>query len=142
MYRLKRTPIWLFQIGITLIVVTFTGSFYDIFANDDDDENNSLSHSSTGTTIGVLLASNQNQKKVYITTEILAIQEQAARGNGPHLEALAQVLQDPDKKSFGSWMQSNYQILFAQLDRPEDLLIRIQDYRRNGFKRMGRRSGK
>lgn len=39
--------------------------------------------------------------------------------------ALATLLGEPDAGAFGRWLQANYGELFAELERPEELLARI-----------------
>jgi len=68
-------------------------------------------------------------QKDYINREFIAIQEEAAQGGGVHLNALATLLKEADVESFNHWMQSHYQILFDDLDHPEDLLTRVKNYR-------------
>ena len=69
------------------------------------------------------------QQKDYVNREIVAIQEEAAQGEGAHLEALAVLLQEQDVASFSQWMHQHYPVLFADLSHPEDLLTRMQQYR-------------
>ena len=68
-------------------------------------------------------------KEDYVNQQFVAIQEEAAQGQGPHLQVLSQLLDEPDSVAFGQWMQTHYQVLFTELDRPEALLIRIDTYR-------------
>lgn len=67
--------------------------------------------------------------KDYVNYEIVTIQEEAAQGGGAHLDALASLLNEADGESFSLWMKSHYQVIFVDLDHPEELLTRVRSYR-------------
>lgn len=71
----------------------------------------------------------QLDQQRYVRTQISWIQRDAARGEGESLAALAQLLGEPDQAEFARWSQQNYDLLFAKLEQPEDLLQRIKTLR-------------
>ena len=63
----------------------------------------------------------------FVDVRIAAIQQEAAAGEGENLEALAQLMGQQDKAAFADWMQSNYQVLFDELEQPAQLISRIDE---------------
>jgi hypothetical protein len=65
----------------------------------------------------------------FVDTRFAAIQAEAARGEGEHLDSLATLLGEPDRAEFSRWMHGNYNRLFSDLKNPQELLARIEKYR-------------
>jgi hypothetical protein len=71
----------------------------------------------------------QATQERYVASQINWIQRDAARGHGESLEALAQLLNEPDRVEFARWTQQHYAALFDDLQQPQDLLARIANQR-------------
>ena len=61
----------------------------------------------------------------FVDVRIASIKQEAAAGEGENLDALAQLMGKQDKAAFSGWMQSNYQVLFDDLEQPSQLISRI-----------------
>lgn len=59
-----------------------------------------------------------------------SIQKKAAQGEGENPDALADLMAKKDKQAFSSWMHENYDVLFSDLEKPSQLLSRINDQSR------------
>lgn len=59
-----------------------------------------------------------------------SIQKEAALGEGENLHALADLMGKKDKQAFSSWMHENYDVLFTNLEKPSQLVSRINDQTR------------
>ena len=64
----------------------------------------------------------------FINTRYAAIQQDAARGQGENIEALAQLMGKKDSKQLASWMQSNYDSLFMQGQTAAELMAKLDQY--------------
>ena len=64
--------------------------------------------------------------KHFVDVRIATIKKEAAIGYGENLNALAEMLGKEDKVAFGAWMQLNYDSLFDNLERSDDLIARIE----------------
>lgn len=69
------------------------------------------------------------EQERYVASQMDWIQRDAARGEGESLQALAELLGEEDTAAFSRWTQSNYQLLFADLGEPQELLSRIHALR-------------
>lgn len=65
----------------------------------------------------------------FVKSDIDAIRADAARGQGEEISTLAYLLHEPNTAAFGRWMQTHYVELFTGLEKPEQLLVRIDRYR-------------
>jgi len=65
----------------------------------------------------------------FVKSDIDAIRADAARGHGEEISTLAYLLHEPNATAFGRWMQTHYVELFVGLEKPEQLLVRIDRYR-------------
>lgn len=65
----------------------------------------------------------------FVKSDIDAIRADAARGHGEEISTLAYLLHEPNTAAFGRWMQAHYVELFVGLEKPEQLLTRIDRYR-------------
>ncbi len=65
----------------------------------------------------------------FINTRYAAIRQDAARGQGENLEALAQLLGEKDSGQLAGWMQSNYQQLFSQGQTSADLMAKLEQFK-------------
>ena len=65
----------------------------------------------------------------FVDQRYVAIRKDAAAGSGENIEALAELMGQTDKEAFASWMQDNYDNLFTGLDKPSDLVARIERYK-------------
>ncbi|NOQ87577.1 MAG: DUF3015 domain-containing protein [Gammaproteobacteria bacterium] len=54
-----------------------------------------------------------------------SIQKEAAQGEGEKLDALAGLMGKKDRQAFLSWMHTNYEVLFTDLEKPSPLLSGI-----------------
>ena len=64
--------------------------------------------------------------KHFVDVRLATIKKEAAVGYGENLDALAEMMGKRDKIAFGAWMQLNYDELFNGLDKPGDLITRIE----------------
>jgi len=64
----------------------------------------------------------------FINTRYSAIQQDAARGQGENIEALAQLMGRKDSKQLAVWMQSNYDSLFMQGQTSAELTAKLEQY--------------
>ena len=62
----------------------------------------------------------------FIDTRFASLQKEAAQGSGENLDALAELLGHENKPAFSSWVHDNYDALFTGLERPNELVSRIQ----------------
>jgi len=62
----------------------------------------------------------------FIDPRLASLQKEAAKGDGENLDALAELAGKDDKPAFSSWMHDNYDALFTDLERPNQLISRIQ----------------
>lgn len=65
----------------------------------------------------------------FVKSDMDAIRADAARGHGEEISALAYLLHEPNAAAFGRWMQAHYVELFVGLEKPEQLLARIDRFR-------------
>lgn len=65
----------------------------------------------------------------FINTRYSAIQQDAARGQGENIDALAQLMGTRDSKQLAGWMQSNYDSLFSQGQTSADLMTKLEQYK-------------
>lgn len=70
-----------------------------------------------------------SQSAAFIETRFAAIRAEASRGEGEHLDSLAQLLGESDRAGFARFMKEHYRELFTGLERPRELLVRIDRYR-------------
>jgi hypothetical protein len=68
----------------------------------------------------------------FVDVRLASIQKEAAQGNGENLDALAELMGKKDKQAFTSWMHTNYDELFSNLEKPSQLISRIEK-RGNGL---------
>ncbi|MCK4833387.1 MAG: DUF3015 family protein [Gammaproteobacteria bacterium] len=66
----------------------------------------------------------------FVDVRLASIQKEAAQGEGENLEALADLMGQRDRQAFSSWMHTNYDELFSNLDKPSQLLSRINNQMR------------
>jgi len=69
------------------------------------------------------------QARVYVASQMPMIRREAATGGGENIRALATLMGENDTQAFGQWMQDNYARLFNNLDKPETLVTRIDEFR-------------
>lgn len=90
-------------------------------------------HATTNTTSSTshsFQTADANSRAVqFVKSDIDAIRADAARGHGEEISTLAHLLHEPDTAAFGRWMQAHYVELFTGLEKPEQLLGRIDRYR-------------
>lgn len=65
----------------------------------------------------------------FIHTRYAAIQQDAARGQGENIEALAQLLGEPNSDQLAGWMQSHYDQLFTRGQTSADLMAKLEQFR-------------
>ncbi len=61
----------------------------------------------------------------FVDIRMASIQKEAAQGAGENLDALAELMGKKDKQAFSSWMHENYDALFTNLEKPSQLVLRI-----------------
>ncbi len=62
----------------------------------------------------------------FVDVRLASIQKEAAQGAGENLDALAELMGKSDKQAFASWMHTNYDELFSNLEKPSQLISRIE----------------
>ena len=62
----------------------------------------------------------------FVDVRLATIQKEAAQGKGENLDALAELMGKKDKKAFSSWLHTNYDELFNNLEQPSQLISRIE----------------
>ena len=62
----------------------------------------------------------------FVDVRLASIQQDAAQGKGENLDALADLMGKSDKQAFSGWMQTNYDVLFTDLEQPAQLISRIK----------------
>ena len=62
----------------------------------------------------------------FVDVRLASIQKEAAQGQGENLDALAELMGKKDKQAFSSWMHTNYDELFSNLEKPTQLISRIE----------------
>jgi len=62
----------------------------------------------------------------FVDVRLASIQKEAAQGNGENLDALAELMGKKNKQAFSIWMHTNYDVLFTDLEKPSQLVARIQ----------------
>lgn len=62
----------------------------------------------------------------FVEVRLASIQKEAAQGKGENLDALAELMGKTDKQAFSSWMHVNYNVLFSELEKPSQLISRIE----------------
>ena len=65
----------------------------------------------------------------FIDTRMASIQHEAARGHGENLEALAQLMGEPDSAAFSQLLHVHYDVLFDDVQQPSELVSRIANVR-------------
>ena len=65
----------------------------------------------------------------FIDTRYAALQQDAARGAGENIDALAQLMGTRDSKQLAGWMQSHYGELFTAGQTSADLIARLEQYK-------------
>ncbi len=62
----------------------------------------------------------------FIDVRLASIQKEAAQGEGENLDALAELMGKNDKQAFSLMLHSNYDNLFGSLEKPSQLITRIE----------------
>jgi len=62
----------------------------------------------------------------FVDVRMASIQKEAAQGEGENLDALAELMGKNDKRAFSTWMHTNYDALFNNLEKPSQLISRIE----------------
>lgn len=62
----------------------------------------------------------------FVDVRLASIQKEAAQGEGENLDALAELMGKNDKQAFSLMLHSNYDSLFGGLDKPSQLISRIE----------------
>jgi len=62
----------------------------------------------------------------FVNKRYLAIRSGAARGEGEHLEALAELLGHTDSRVFSQNLKDNFEQIFSQVTDPQDIIARIE----------------
>ena len=62
----------------------------------------------------------------FVDIRLASIQQEAAHGQGENLDALAKLMGKSDKQAFSSWVHTNYNELFSNLEDPSQLISRIE----------------
>ena len=71
----------------------------------------------------------EGSKSAFVHERFDALRVEAARGDGENLDSLAVLLGETDRAAFSRWMKANYVLLFSDIQKPEELLARIERYR-------------
>lgn len=70
-----------------------------------------------------------SESTAFVETRFASIRAEASRGEGEHLDSLAKLLGETDRAGFARFMKEHYAQLFTGLERPRDLLARIDLHR-------------
>ena len=62
----------------------------------------------------------------FVDVRMASIQKEAAQGEGENLDALAELMGKNDKRAFSTLMHTNYDALFNNLEKPSQLISRIE----------------
>ncbi len=62
----------------------------------------------------------------FVSKRYIAIRHEAAKGEGEHINALAQLMGNKDSSVFGSQLQTNFKQIFTNVDQPTDIIARIE----------------
>ncbi len=62
----------------------------------------------------------------FVDVRLASIQKEAAHGEGENLDALAELMGKKDKQAFSSWIHENYDELFSNLEKPSQLISRME----------------
>ena len=62
----------------------------------------------------------------FVNKRYVAIRHDAANGSGENLDALAQLLGESDKSAFAIKMKSNFDTIFMNVDKPSEIISRIE----------------
>ena len=65
----------------------------------------------------------------FINTRYAAIRQDAARGQGENIEALAQLMGEQNSEQLAGWMQTNYDKLFTQGQTSAELMSKLEQYK-------------
>lgn len=63
----------------------------------------------------------------FVDKRYIAIRKEAANGGGENLDALAQLMGKDDTRSFAKLMKNNFESIFTQVDKPQDIIARIEE---------------
>lgn len=63
----------------------------------------------------------------FVDVRLASIQKEASQGEGENLEALAELMGKKDKQAFSSWVHTNYDVLFDNLETSSQLISRIEN---------------
>lgn len=102
-----------------LISIMFAGSLLSLSACTTTDFLSSTSSTLDAATPDISL-------NKFVDVRIASLKKEAATGEGENLNALAQLMGKEDKKAFSSWLHVNYDELFNNLEKPAQLISRIQ----------------
>jgi Protein of unknown function (DUF3015) len=91
-----------------------------------------LSSTADGITNVTRSTTSDDKSASFIENRFAAIRAEAARGEGENLDSLAKLLGETDRADFARFMKERYTDLFTDLERPRDLLSRIDRYRGRG----------
>ncbi len=67
----------------------------------------------------------------FVDVRLASIQQEAAKGQGENLDALAELMGKENKQEFSLWMHTHYDVLFSGLEQPSQLLTRIKTQESN-----------
>jgi len=62
----------------------------------------------------------------FVNKRYVAIRHDAANGGGENLDALAQLLGETDKQLFAKKMQTNFDSVFKNINKPSEIIARIE----------------
>lgn len=62
----------------------------------------------------------------FVSKRYVAIRHDAANGGGENVNALAQLMGKKDKQAFAKLMQSNFDSIFTDVEKPAEILARIE----------------
>jgi len=62
----------------------------------------------------------------FVNKRYVAIRQDAANGGGENIDALAQLMGKKDRQAFAKLMQNNFDSIFTNVEKPAEILARIQ----------------
>ena len=114
--------------GCSQITVT-SDTIVDGTARIADATTNAVQQTSNGTTNASrsAFAQNHDARRKFVDSQYAMLKNEAARGHGEDLNALAYMMRAEDKQAFAARVQSNYDVLFSGKATGDAFLTRLYD---------------
>jgi hypothetical protein len=110
---------------MSLLVLPLAVTGCSIFISTSDGVTSAIN----SVTDSISSTTDSKSTNAFIGARFAAIRFEAAKGEGEHLDSLAQLLGETDRPAFARFMKDNYASLFEGLSEPQELVSRIELYR-------------